>query len=596
VSVRIEDYGLIGDCETCALVSRAGSVDWLCWPRFDSDACFAALLGDEGNGRWLIAPTDPGAIVSRRYRGDTLVLETTFETSSGSVVLIDFMPPRRSDSHLVRLVVGKRGQVKMSMQLILRFGLGAAIPWVTRMEDGALRAVAGPDMVVMRTPVPFRGEDKTTVADFSVAEGETTPFVLSYGSSHLPPPRTIDPQAALRSAGRFWRKWCASKTVDGRYGELIRRSLVTVKALTYGPTGGLVAAATASLPEQLGGERNWDYRYCWIRDAALTLLALMKAGHFQEAQAWADWLQRAVAGEPADLQIMYGIGGERRLLEWQADWLAGYAGSRPVRIGNAAHQQFQLDVYGELMEAFHQARQGGLAADGSWAIQQAVVGHVAEVWTRPDQGMWEERGQARHFTVSKVMAWVVMDRAVAAVERFGLKGPADAWRELRKAIRAEVLAKAVNPQTGGFQRAYDDPRADANLLLTAALGFVDAKDPRYVATVAAVERELLTKDGLVLRYDTAQVNDGLPPGEGAFLPCSFWLADAYLRLGRTDEAVALFERLAGLCNDLGLISEEYNAGQGRLVGNFPQAFSHVALLNTALDLTRMREPAAAAAG
>ena len=584
---RLEDYGLIGDLEACALVSRHGSVDWLCWPRFDSDACFAALLGDENNGRWLIEPTDPGAIVTRRYRPDTLILETGFETSTGAVTLIDFMPPRRRASNLVRLVVGKAGHVDMRMQLVLRFGLGAVTPWVTRMDDGSLSAVAGPDMAVLRTPAPIRGEGKTTIADFRVVKGERAPFVLSYGPSHLPPPPKIDPEAALRSTQRFWRGWCAAKTVDGPYASAIKRSLLTVKALTYAPTGGLVAAATTSLPEQIGGVRNWDYRYCWIRDAALTLLALMKAGHFDEAQSWADWLHRAVAGEPADMQIMYGIGGERRLLEWEADWLAGYEGSRPVRIGNAAHGQFQLDVYGELMDAFHQTRRGGLSSDGAWAMQQAVVGHVAEVWTRPDQGIWEQRGPAAHFTFSKVAAWVVMDRAVKAVEDFGLEGQADVWRKLRETIKAEVLAKGVNPRTGGFQRAYDDEGADASLLMTAELGFIQADDPRYAATVAAVERELLTPEGLVLRYDTARVDDGLPPGEGAFLPCSFWLASAYARLGRIGEARRLFERLMGLANDLGLLSEEYDPRQGRLTGNFPQAFSHVALLNTALTLTQL---------
>ena len=583
---RIEDYALVGGCETTALISRDGSVDWLCWPRFDSSACFAALLGDPSHGRWKMGPVDPQVRIGRRYEPDTLILETIFETATGVVALIDFMPPREKASDLVRLVVGRSGHVDMQMQLILRFGYGSAIPWVTRQDDGALKAVAGPDMAVLRTPVAIRGEAMTTVADFTVRAGETAPFVLSYGLSHRPVPRAIDPQAALEATRRFWTGWSARSEAQGPYAQAMKRSLLTLKALTYAPTGGLVAAPTTSLPEALGGGRNWDYRYCWIRDAALTLLALMEAGHFTEARAWARWLQRAVAGAPADMQIMYGLAGERRLMEWNADWLPGYEGAAPVRIGNAAHQQFQLDVYGELMDAFHHARRLGLLEESSWALERAVIDHVIKVWTLPDEGIWEVRGGPRHFTFSKVMAWVVLDRAVKGVEAYGLDGPVEDWRALRETIKAAVLANGFDAETGAFKRAYDDPTADASLLLIARLGLVSPDDPRFIGTVTAVERELLTPEGYVMRYDTYRVDDGLPPGEGAFLPCSFWLADAYVLLGRMEEATGLFERLLALCNDVGLLSEEFDAKAGRLVGNFPQAFSHVSLLNTALNLTR----------
>jgi GH15 family glucan-1,4-alpha-glucosidase len=593
---RIEDYALIGDCETAALVGADGSVDWLCWPRFDSDACFAALLDDAGAGRWRIAPSDSGVQVTRRYLPDSLILETTFTTTAGVVVLVEFMPPRGETSHMVRLVVGRAGQVDMRMELILRFGYGAVTPWVTRLDDGALQAVAGPDMALLRTPVDIRGEDLTTVADFSIRAGVTLPFVLTYGPSHLPPPEAIDAHAALEATRRFWSDWSASSRVDGPYAAAISRSLVTLKAMTYAPTGGVVAAPTTSLPEAFKGSRNWDYRYCWIRDAALTLLALMNAGHPEEAKAWVTWLHRAVAGDPADMQIMYGIGGERRLLEWEADWLAGYEGARPVRIGNAAHKQFQLDVYGELMDTFHQARRGGLLDDSSWALEQAIVEHVANVWREPDEGIWEVRSGPDQFTFSKIMAWVVMDRAVKSVEIYGLDGPLESWRAIRDAIRTEVLDRGVDHATGAFKRAYDDPSLDASLLLIGDLGFVDHRDARFVATVAAIERDLVTPEGLVLRYDTRLAADGLPPGEGAFLPCSFWLANAFAMLERPEEARRLFERLLGLCNDVGLLSEEYDTAAGRLSGNFPQAFSHVGLLNTAANLSRLLGPSQQRAG
>lgn len=590
MAAAIEDYALIGDCQTAALVSREGSIDWLCWPRFDSDACFAALIGKESNGCWKIAPADPKARVSRRYRPGTLVLETTFETEGGAVTLIDFMPPRGRTPHLVRLVVGQSGKVDMAMRLILRFDYGTAVPWVTRRSDGALCAIAGPNMTLLRTPAPLKGVDLTTVSEFTVEAGQTIPFVLSFGPSHRRAPPAIDPQRALSKAVRFWTGWAKASEVEGPYAEPMRRSLLTLKALTYAPTGGLVAAPTTSLPEQFGGPRNWDYRFCWIRDATFTLLTLMNAGHSAEARSWAEWLRRAVAGAPAEMQIMYGIAGERRLLEWNADWLGGYEGSGPVRVGNAAHQQFQLDVYGELMDAFHHARENGLVDDDVWAVQRAIIEHVVKVWREPDCGIWEVRGPPRHFTFSKVMAWVAMDRAVKAVETYGLPGDADAWRKVCDEIHAAILEHGVNPKTGAFRRAYDDDSADASLLLLADVGILRPDDPRFAATVAAVERELLTDDGLVLRYDTCTADDGLPPGEAAFLPCSFWLANAYARLGRVDDAKRLFERILSLFNDVGLISEEYDPACKRLAGNFPQAFTHVSMLTTAMNLTHALKP------
>ena len=592
----IEDYALIGDCETAALVSRDGSIDWLCWPRFDSAACFAALLGDPSNGRWKIAPKAEVLAVTRRYLPNTLVLETEFETAEGKVRLTDFMPLRGQASDIVRLVEGVRGRVCMSMELIVRFGYGGVTPWVSREEDGALRAIAGPDLVVLRTPIPIEGRDLTTVAEFTVEEGAAVPFVLTYGQSHLPTPAAIDPGAALTETAAFWIEWTHACVVDGPYAEAVSRSLITLKALTHAPSGGIVAAPTTSLPEEFGGERNWDYRYCWIRDATLMLVGLMSAGHFDEAKAWADWLHRAVAGSPQDMQIMYGVTGERRLVEWEADWLPGYEGARPVRIGNAAHSQLQLDVYGELMDASHQARINGLIGDGAWALQLQMMEHLATAWAEPDEGIWEVRSGPQHFTFSKIMAWVAVDRAVKGVEMFGLEGPVEDWRVLRDFIRAEVEARAINPDTGGFQRAYDDPTADASLLLIADLGFVAPDDARFAATVAAIERELITPGGLVLRYNSGRVDDGLPAGEGAFLACSFWLANAYLTLGRRADAERLFEHLLSLGNDLGLLAEEYDEKAGRLAGNFPQALSHIGLLSTALNLSHRVKPSEQRAG
>jgi GH15 family glucan-1,4-alpha-glucosidase len=586
----IEDYALIGDCETAALVCKDGSIDWLCWPRFDSDACFAALLGDPSQGRWRIGPADRHARSSRRYRTDTLILETTFETATGKVVLTDFMPPRGRHSHLVRLVRGQAGAVEMEMQLVLRFGYGVAAPWVTRRRDGSLHAVAGPDRAVLRTPAPIRGEGLTTVAQFRVRAGETVPFVLSHSPSHRRAPPALDVDAALEATQKFWTGWSAQSQVDGAFGPALKRSLLTLKALTYAPTGGLVAAPTTSLPEFFGGTRNWDYRYCWVRDATFALVALMSAGHYDEARDWAKWLHRAVAGSPGDMQIMYGLAGERRLLEWSVDWLPGYQNARPVRVGNAAHQQFQLDVYGELMDAFHQARRAGLLDKSSWALERAVIDHVARYWDQPDESIWEVRGGRRHFTFSKIMAWVVMDRAVKAVEEQGLDGPVEEWRGLREAIRTDVLQRGYDAESETFRRAYDDPSLDASLLLIADLGFLAPDDPRFAGTVKAIERELVTPEGLVMRYDTRRVDDGLPPGEGVFLPCSFWLANAYVMLGRTADARRMFERLLRLCNDVGLLAEEYDPESRRLCGNFPQAISHVGLVTTALNLTSASKP------
>lgn len=587
----LEEYALIGDCRTAALVGRNGSIDWLCCPRFDSDACFAALLGDSSNGRWSIAPCDRSARVSRCYRDGTLVLETGFTAASGRATIIDFMVPHGRGSKIVRLVRGDAGSLDMDMELVLRFGYGATVPWVSRAPDGTLRAVAGPDMMVLRTPVALHGEDLRTHATFTVRAGQTIPFVLTYGPSHLPEPPTIDPDEALRICESFWRDWVDKADASGPYRDIVLRSLITLKALTYAPSGGIVAAPTASLPERLGGERNWDYRYCWIRDSTFTLLALMDAGVLEEARAWRDWLKRAVAGAPADMQIMYGLMGERRLTEWEADWLRGYAGSRPVRIGNAAHRQFQLDVYGELMDTFEQARKTGLTTtDDGWAVQVALVKHVAARWRDPDYGMWETRGVPRHFTFSKVMAWVTFDRAIQAIELHGLSGPIEEWRAIRAEIHRDVCRRGFDIHANTFRAAYDTTTLDASLLLLAQVGFLAPDDPRFVGTVEAIERHLLV-DGLVLRYDTAREPDGLEPGEGVFLACSFWLADAYLSLGREADAKAMFERLLGLCNDVGLLAEEYEPGLRRQVGNFPQAFSHVALINTAFNLTHAERPA-----
>ncbi|MGD9545615.1 MAG: glycoside hydrolase family 15 protein [Methylocystis sp.] len=583
----IEDYALIGNCETAALVARDGSIDWLCWPRFDSDACFAALLGAPEHGRWRIAPADPAAKITRRYRDDTLILETEFTTDAGVVALIDFMPLRDDGepSQIVRLVEGRRGQVAMSCELILRFSYGSSVPWVTRLKGGGLRAIAGPDMAVLHTPVKLHGADLKTVGKFVVSEGETTPFVLSYGRSYRDAPaEPIDPILALDDTEKFWRKWSASCQDTGKWSHTVRRSLITLKALAFRPTGGIVAAPTTSLPEQLGGSRNWDYRYCWLRDATFTLLSLMNGGFYQEARDWREWLLRAVAGSPQQLQIMYGIEGERRLTELELPWLPGYEGASPVRIGNAASGQVQLDVYGEVMDALYQARQGELGPlKASFDLQRAILDHLATIWSDPDDGIWEVRGGRQHFAYSKVMAWVAFDRAVKLSEGFGLTGPVDRWKQLRQEIHDDICQKAFNAKIGAFAQSYGADTLDASVLLMPLVGFLPASDPRVKGTLAAIERNLMA-DGFVMRYDTQASKDGLPPGEGAFLACSFWFVDNLVLAGRQKEAEQMFERLCGLCNDVGLLSEEYDPRAKRLIGNFPQALSHIALVNSAHNL------------
>src|SRR6516164_985884 len=585
MSTPIEDYALIGDCRSAALVSRSGSIDWLCWPRFDSEACFAALLGSRDHGRWLVAPRDRSHI-TRQYRPNTLILETCFETAEGAAVLVDFMPFYGDRSEIVRLVHGTRGRVRMHTELILRFGYGAIVPWVTRLESGVLRAIAGPDMALLRTPVHLKGKNMTTVGEFTVLRGETIPLVLSYARSHHPvvPPR--DPTASLEATEKFWKDWTAKCRPAGEWSDAVRRSMITLKALTYAPTGGIVAAPTTSLPEMIGGERNWDYRFCWLRDATLTLLAAMHAGYYEEAEAWREWLLRAVAGSPEQLQIMYGIGGERRL----AEWLPGYEQSAPVRMGNAAYTQLQLDMFGEIMDVHHQARRGGLTTNESgWDAQIKFLEYLTRIWRKPDQGIWEMRGLVQHFTYSKVMAWVAFDRSIKSAENFGLEGPLDDWRKLRAEICDDVCTHGYNAKLGTFVQAYGSDQLDASLLLLPNVGFLSVTDPRIAGTIKAVEGRLV-RNGLVMRYSTDEVEDALPPGEGAFLACSFWLVDAYILQERFDEAETLFRRLVGLCNEVGLLSEEYDPGSKRLIGNFPQAFSHVALVNSAYNLTRVRKP------
>jgi len=586
VAARIEDYGLIGDCETAALVGRDGSIEWLAWPRFDSPACFAALLGTDRNGRWLIRPADESAHVSRRYRGNTLILETRFETAEGAVTVIDFMPPRGATPSLVRVVRGDEGRVRMRSELLLRFDYGRLIPWVDRGEHGIWRAVSGPDMVTLDTPVALRGQDFTTVAEFDVIAGETVPFVLGYHRSHTRPGGAVDPRAALDLTETFWEEWATSAHLDGHWSGAVMRSLLTLKALTYAPTGGIVAAPTTSLPEHVGGTRNWDYRFCWLRDASLTLHALMRAGYVGEAHAWRDWLLRAAAGAPSQMQIMYGLQGERRLPEWIADWLAGYEGSQPVRIGNAAAGQLQLDVYGEVVNVLFEGQQRGIAMSrANRSFLHAVLEHLETVWERPDAGIWEVRSRPRHFTYSKVMSWVAFDRAVRMAEAFGIDAPVERWRALRAQVHDDVCRRGFNRQMGSFVQSYGSRQLDASLLLLPRMGFLPPTDPRIHGTIEAVERHLL-RDGLVMRYDSQAARDGLPPSEGAFLACSFWLVDAYVATGRLDDAHTLFERLMRLRNDLGLLAEEYDTVAGRQVGNFPQAFSHIALVNSAFNLAQ----------
>jgi len=590
---RIEDYGLIGDLESAALVDRHGSIDWLCVPRFDSGAIFAGLLGGPENGHWTIQPEGEFESPRRRYRGDTLVLETELETSSGAVRLIDFMPPRELRPEVVRIVEGVRGRVEMRMELVIRFDYGSIVPWVRNL-DGTLVGIAGPDAVLLRTPVELEGRNLRTYASFAVAEGDRIPFVLRWTPSHEALPSRIEPERALDETVSFWEEWAARCTYEGPWHDAVQRSLLTLKALTYAPTGGIVAAPTTSLPEAIGGVRNWDYRFCWLRDATLTLLALVRAGYIDEAGAWRDWLLRAIAGSPEDLQIMYGVAGERRLTEMELPWLSGYEGSQPVRVGNGASDQLQLDVYGEVVEALYRARRQGLEpSDDAWRLTRRIFDWLESGWRQEDEGIWEVRGPRRHFTHSKVMAWVAFDRAVKTVEKLGREGPVERWRATRAEIKAEVLREAYNADLGTFVQYYGADRLDASLLLIPLVGFLPATDERVLGTVDAIQREL-RRDGFVERYRADVENlsvDGLPPGEGVFLPCSFWLVAVLAQQGRRDEAVALFERLLALRNDLGLISEEYDPESRRLVGNFPQAFTHLALVETAFTLSKKPKPA-----
>ena len=590
MALPIEDYALIGDCHTAALVGRDGSIDWLCFPRFDSGACFASLLGTEKNGRWLLAPASKIKSIQRRYRQGTLVLETDYETEDGAVTLVDCMPPRSQEPDVVRLVVGRCGQVRMRMELIIRFDYGSIIPWVRRTDKG-IRAVAGPDTLILRTDAALRGEGLTTTAEFTVSEGERIPFVLMWHPSHEATPPMIDAQETITQTERWWQEWSNRCTYDGPWREAVVRSLITLKALTYAPTGGIVAAPTTSLPEKLGAVRNWDYRYCWLRDATFTLYALIHGGYTGEADRWRQWLLRAVAGNPSQINIMYGLAGERRLTEFEVGWLPGYEKSAPVRIGNAAHSQFQLDVYGEVMDALHLARRAGLKPDeNDWRVQSALIEFLESAWNEPDEGIWEVRGPRRNFTHSKIMAWVAVDRTVKAIERFGLDGPLERWQKLRATIHQEVCRKGFNRERNSFVQFYGGNDLDASLLMIPLVGFLPASDLRVAGTVEAIEHDLL-RSGFVARYDTKEEIDGLPPGEGAFLPCTFWFADALALLGRRDEAFRLFERLLELRNDVGLLSEEYDPAKSRFLGNFPQAFSHVSLINTACNLSRATGPA-----
>jgi GH15 family glucan-1,4-alpha-glucosidase len=585
--MKIEDYGLIGDTQTAALVGLDGSIDWLCLPRFDSAACFAALLGDEQHGRWLLAPAGEVISTRRRYRDGTLVLETEFETSSGCVRVVDCMPPREREPDVVRVVQGLRGCVRMQSELVIRFDYGSVVPWVHRVDDH-LEAIAGPDALSFWSGVPTRGRGLTTVAEFDVAAGENVPFVLLWHPSHEPPTKRIDPLREVAAAESWWRAWSQRSPPEGEWAEAVQRSLITLKALTFAPTGGLVAAASTSLPELIGGVRNWDYRYCWLRDAAFTLYALLDEGYTDEAIAWRDWLLRAAAGDPSKLQAIYGVAGERRLAEYEVPWLPGYESSRPVRVGNAAYTQFQLDVYGTLMDALYAARCAGIHPEPrSWRLQRALLEFLESGWQLPDEGIWEVRGPRRHFTHSKVMAWLAFDRAVKAVERFGLEGPLDRWRELRTRIHEEVCARGFSRARNAFVQEYGSERLDASLLTLPLVGFLPPSDGRVLGTIRAIEQDLVSH-GFVVRYRPEQSEDvdALPPGEGCFLLCTFWLADNYVLTGRLQEARALFERLLSVRNDLGLLAEEYDPRAGRMLGNFPQAYSHVGLVNTARNLAR----------
>ncbi len=582
----IEDYALLGDLQTAALVGRDGSVDWLCLPRFDSGACFAGLLGDEQNGRWLLAPTDGGARATRRYLDDTLILETTWETETGTVRVLDFMPPRGETPDVVRIVEGVSGRVEMHTELVIRLDYGRVVPWVRRLDGDTLLAIAGPDALCLRTPVDVGGEDMKTVGKFTVAEGRRVPFVLTWYPSFRDLPAEVDAEQALADTTKFWHEWIGRCEYEGEGHDSVHRSLIVLKALTYAPTGGIVAAPTTSLPEHIGGVRNWDYRFCWVRDATLTLLALLSAGYAEEADHWRTWLLRAAAGNPEDLQIMYGVAGEQRLVELELDWLPGYEESAPVRTGNLASEQMQLDVYGELMDAFYQARTRGLeASEHAWSLQRVLLRFLERRWRDPDNGIWEIRGEPQHFVHSKVMAWVAFDRAVRSIEEYGLKGDLEQWRAIRDEIHEEVCREGFDERLGSFTQYYGSGTLDASLLLIPLVGFLRCSDPRVRGTIEAVRRDL-TWDGLVLRYRSEEDVDGLPAGEGVFLPSSFWLVDCLELIGDHDAAHALFERLLGLRNDLGLIAEEYHPMERRLLGNFPQAFTHLELVNSAFNLAK----------
>ncbi len=590
MAVPIEDYALLGDCQSAALVSREGSIDWLCLPRFDSGACFAALLGTPEHGRWLIAPATPPTRTRRAYRGETLILETVHETPEGEVAVLDCMPPRGAEPDLVRLVVGRRGRVPMRMHLVIRFDYGETIPWVRRVGDD-LVAIAGPNALRLRADVPMRGENLSTVAEFTVSEGQRLGFVLAWHPTHETPPAPPRAEEAIAGAEGWWTEWARRCTYRGPWREAVVRSLVTLKALTYAPTGGLVAAPTTSLPERLGGVRNWDYRYCWVRDATFTLLALLMNGFTEEARAWREWLVRAVAGAAPQIQIMYGVAGERWLPELTLPWLPGYDGAKPVWVGNLAHAQRQLDVFGELNDALFVTLRAGLPPDdNAWRVQRELMSYLETIWSEPDEGIWEVRGPRRHFTHSKVMAWVAVDRMVKTAERFHLPGDVERWRTLRARIHAEVCRRGFDRGRNTFVQYYGGTALDASLLMLPLVGFLRPSDPRIRGTVAAIERELL-HDGFVLRYRTDRALDGLPEGEGVFLPCTFWLADNLVLQGRVEEARAVFERLLALRNDVGLLAEEYDPAEKRFLGNFPQAFSHVSLVNTACNLSRGVGPA-----
>lgn len=585
---RIEDYAIIGDLHTAALIGRDGSIDWMCLPHFDSPACFAGLLDSPAAGRWLLAPKGALTCTRRRYLPDTLVLETEWDTPDGSVRVLDFMPIRDDTADLVRIVQGVSGAVPMYGELVLRFDYGKIVPWVRRTDNG-ISAVAGPDAAYLATPAPIEGRDQRTISEFTVREGDMIPFVLRWAPSHAPVPKTVDADQALRKTSAYWREWISRSRMEGAYKEPVERSLITLKALTYAPTGGIVAAATTSLPEELGGTRNWDYRYCWLRDATLTLQSLLASGYTEEASAWREWLLRAVAGDPSQLQIMYGLDGTRRLPEAELPWLSGYAGSKPVRTGNAAAPQLQLDVWGEVLDGLSLTRAAAPPGetDNSWDIQVALMEFLEGAWDQPDNGLWEMRGPRRHFTHSKVMAWVAADRMVKGVRDSGLPGPADRWAALRSEIHQDVMTKGFNEDLNTFVQSYDSDQLDASLLLIPRVGFLPHDHPRVSGTVDAIQ-EQLTEDGFVMRYRPEASNDGLPGSEGVFIACSFWLSDALLGVGRYDEAKALFERLLSLRNDVGLLSEEWDPRTGQQLGNTPQAFSHFPLIHSALQLQEGR--------